>query len=73
LWAALTLQKDFPMVCIGCGNETGDRFDTCRDCEDGVDKWEAERPEREQRRREVLDSQGYYDNPELWRKTYGKH
>lgn len=61
------------MTCIGCGQETNDRFDTCRDCDDAVDRWEAERPEREQRTRERLDSQGYYDDYEQWKRTYGNY
>lgn len=52
-------------VCIACDQEVEDEpFPTrngylCLDC--AADKWEAEQPEREQRTRERLDSEGYYD------------
>lgn len=54
------------MECIGCGKETGDRFDTCRACEDAFEIWLAKAPEREEKERERLDSEGYYDDPEGW-------
>lgn len=57
------------MRCIGCGNDTGDRFDTCRECDEACDRWEAQRPEREQRERERLDSAGYYDGDPNWREN----
>lgn len=58
------------MRCIGCGNETGDRFNTCRECDDACDRWLAKAPEREQAAREKLDSQGYYDDPVKWRREH---
>ncbi len=48
----------------------------CEDCaikmQDALDKWEVEAPQREEQRREELDSQGYYDNPEGWFANYGR-
>lgn len=38
----------------------------CDDC--ACDRWEAAQPEREQRERERLDSEGYYDDPDAWHK-----
>lgn len=42
----------------------------CEPCQIERDKaadlWEAEAPEREQRRREQLDAEGYYDDPDAW-------
>jgi hypothetical protein len=45
------------------------RVDPCGECDacvEAFDKWEAEAPEREQRLRERLDSEGYYDDPDGW-------
>lgn len=48
---------------VDCG---GQWCGECRACEDAFDLWEAQQPEREQRRREQLDAEGYYDDPEGW-------
>lgn len=59
--------------CIGCGGPIEDRrHDTCKPCDDAFDAWEANASKREERRREVLDSQGYYDDPIAWRAKYGR-
>lgn len=40
---------------------------------EAFDQWEAEAPDREQRTRERLDNEGYYDDPDEWeRKHAGK-
>lgn len=44
--------------------------DCCNDRDNAVDAWEARQPEREQRNRERLDSEGYYDDPEKWHREH---
>jgi hypothetical protein len=57
---------------VACLHKDFWRHDWCRDCQyrqdEAVDRWLAEAPEREQRQRERLDSEGYYDDPVGWRK-----
>jgi len=48
-------------TCKDCGGPLDDDlYLICNDC--ACDRWEAEQPEREQRAREKLDSEGYYDH-----------
>jgi uncharacterized Zn finger protein (UPF0148 family) len=58
------------ITCPVCGDTDPESFFSyegellgplCIAC--GMDQWEAQQPEREQKRREQLDSEGYYDDP----------
>lgn len=47
--------------------------DNCiNDRDDAVDKWLGTQSEREQRTRERLDSEGYYDDPVKWHETHSR-
>ena len=59
--------KDFAWLCCGAYGRLGRSLcdpcvgGECSSCNEAFDRWEAEAPEREQRKRERLDADGYYD------------
>lgn len=60
------------MACLyASGNWSASDICDCDDCINAFLKWDEERTEREQKRREQLDVEGYYDDPEKWEREHG--